>query len=338
MANKKRKLSGLSRVELLQAYKALNTLKKSFLYEDVDDETQADEQADKGAERWMELLDKHLEGMLTLIESRLAEPNSFSFPNMDFDILKEELDITSATHLTLKSDYDERIQKSALLGQDKYMSSENMYRHLNMLENLVPKTSEASARLWIDTLFFRSSAMVPPGKSMILNLEYAIPSTTLRSSASSTKLLGNIDPDYTAMLIDSTDAHIVFTSTQIPYIKQHLPTGFFVTEANPDGRFLDIHIPQAITEMYACARTMQKDILRGALTNGLDWIFLILYLNRDKKGGSFRQSGTLKICSRRSLTGHATVLEPEPDAIAGILSYWIENSFQDIGEDDWFQI
>ncbi|KAK7471037.1 hypothetical protein VKT23_002452 [Stygiomarasmius scandens] len=179
------------------------------------------------------------------------------------DTLEQVLDITRSKNLKLKSDIAERTQKSILLGQDQYMSSDNMYRHLNMLENLVPKTSDASARLWIDTLLFRSSTMVPAGKSMILNLEYGALALT-----SSTKLSGCID--YTAILIDNEDFDVVFTSASILNIKQQLPTGFFVIEVKPDGRFLDDHIPQAIAEMYGCARIMQKDIIRGALTNGLD--------------------------------------------------------------------
>ena len=56
------------------------------------------------------------------------------------DTLEQVLDITRSKDLKLKSDIAERTQKSILLGQDQYMSSDNMYRHLNMLENLVPKT------------------------------------------------------------------------------------------------------------------------------------------------------------------------------------------------------
>jgi hypothetical protein len=35
-----------------------------------------------------------------------------------------------------------------------------------------------------------------------------------------------------------------------------------------------------------------KQVVRGALTNGREWIFLILKLNDDRNGASFMQSDT----------------------------------------------
>ncbi|KAG1789303.1 uncharacterized protein HD556DRAFT_819862 [Suillus plorans] len=52
------------------------------------------------------------------------------------------------------------------------------------------------------------------------------------------------------------------------------PPDFFVMEAklfNP----LD-HIAQAASEMFACGRFLERRVIRGALTNGYQWIFLIM--------------------------------------------------------------
>ena len=82
-----------------------------------------------------------------------------------------------------------------------------MYRHLAMLElqryaasvhfmthlQLHTRQTEASARAWIDTFFFRAMAMVPPTQRMVLNMEYTIPSTKIRNIRKSGKLrFGNI--------------------------------------------------------------------------------------------------------------------------------------------------
>ncbi|KAF8809153.1 hypothetical protein BYT27DRAFT_7188242 [Phlegmacium glaucopus] len=40
-----------------------------------------------------------------------------------------------------------------------------------------------------------------------------------------------------------------------------------------------LFVPQAICEMYPCGKYLQKKVIRGALTNGRQWIFLILNIN-----------------------------------------------------------
>ncbi|KAH9074351.1 hypothetical protein EDB83DRAFT_2312671 [Lactarius deliciosus] len=39
------------------------------------------------------------------------------------------------------------------------------------------------------------------------------------------------------------------------------------------------HVPQAIGEMYICAKNLKINTLHGALTDGNSWIFLIIVLN-----------------------------------------------------------
>jgi hypothetical protein len=36
-----------------------------------------------------------------------------------------------------------------------------------------------TARTWIDAFFFRASAMLPPDKGMVLNMEHAVPATII---------------------------------------------------------------------------------------------------------------------------------------------------------------
>jgi hypothetical protein len=62
---------------------------------------------------------------------------------------------------------------------------------------------------------------------------------------------------------------------------------------------------------------LRKRVLRGALTNGRDWIFLLIKLNDDYHGASYQQSSMVQ------LTTIGRVVTPEPDLIAGILAYWV---------------
>jgi len=56
-----------------------------------------------------------------------------------------------------------------------------------------------------------------------------------------------------------------------------------------DSLFLSI----LVTHVWP--HSSRKCILCGALTNGHEWIFLILYLNKDENGGTYTESPTIKI-------------------------------------------
>ena len=60
--------------------------------------------------------------------------------NMDFDFLDERLSIFPGNPLVNQGNHASRMAESIAQGGETYMTSENMYHHLNMLENLVPKT------------------------------------------------------------------------------------------------------------------------------------------------------------------------------------------------------
>jgi len=140
--------------------------------------------------------------------------------------------------------------------------------------------------------------------------------------------------DYTALTTDPPKHESFIRNSLFQYVKRQNPNGLFVTEAKQEGVPLAQHVAQAVAEMYASAKYLSKKILRGALTNGHEWIFLILYLNEDGNGGSYAESPTIKIQVNDSYPYH--VLSPGPDIVAGILAYWMEHSFDDLDENDWF--
>ncbi len=49
---------------------------------------------------------------------------------------------------------------------------------------------------------------------------------------------------------------IIFTAGDIQSVRQRCPTGFFVMEAKLDDR-VDPYLPQAVAEMYGCAKNLQ---------------------------------------------------------------------------------
>ena len=68
-------------------------------------------------------------------------------------------------------------------------------------------------------------------------------------------------------------------------------------------------------------RSSNKGILRGALTNGHEWVFLIFYLDKDGVGGTYAKSPIIKIQVGDNYPHR--VLSPGPDIVVGILACWV---------------
>ncbi|KAK0434304.1 hypothetical protein EV421DRAFT_1740954 [Armillaria borealis] len=331
---KKHKLSGLSDAKLISAYSSLIKLRKTFQYEVVDE--QAEDVESAKTDRFEEQLDKLLSSMEPRLETEFPHSHllqSFSFSNVTLENLEDHLRIKQTANLQLKSDHPARVEKTIDLGQDQFWSSNNLHRHLNGLEMLVPQTSEANARSWIDAFFFRASAMVPTGMRMVLNMEHTIPATVLHPTTSTT-LAGQID--YSAIVAEEGVAGKCYI-----------------------GRSVDIDDPSSFANWVLCdcsgarypqgpcsassggdvwTRKAVEKFLRGALTDGHQWIFLILHLNSDGNGGTFKRSVTVHLSVSGLPGGPQEVAKPTADLIAGILSFWIEHSFDDLGQDDWFEL
>ena len=113
----------------------------------------------------------------------------------------------------------------------------------------------------------------------------------------------------------------------------------FVNEAKKFDVPLEDFIPQTVAEMYACAKALElvvghlkptcslthyfrsKSVVRGALTNGNYWIFIIVRLKGD--GATYHKTAT-----RFSLLGYPNptmeVIEKDAcDLLAGIIVHWV---------------
>ncbi|KAG1827622.1 uncharacterized protein BJ212DRAFT_1474777 [Suillus subaureus] len=88
--------------------------------------------------------------------------------------------------------------------------------------------------------------MPPPDKRMVLNKEHVIPATTISPSSLQT--------------FNAIVDHIAIVATQ---------SGDAGSQASDPSN----HVAQAVSKM--------QKVLRGALINGRDWIFLLMTLNDD---------------------------------------------------------
>jgi len=249
-----------------------------------------------------------------------------------------DIQITEGPPLSLKDDVAQRVDAARMAGADHFMSSRNMHQFLDMLLRLVARPSEASARTWVDVFLYRASAMLPPTKQMVLNVEYNVsPVSVPTASGSEVLLVGFID--YTVVVTNDVKiARYFLNHPGVRNLAQQIESvlGFFVVEAKDRDVKLDDHVPQVLTQLYAAATKLKKIHIRGTLTNGYEWLFLVLNVNSNGKGASYRISDRSYSAAPQETGVNMVIPDMPPDMIAGILASWIEHSCEDLLEHDWF--
>ncbi|KAN0078023.1 hypothetical protein V8E55_010080 [Tylopilus felleus] len=283
--------------------------------------------------------------MLTLLGSRLEArvslelPNGFpfaySFQSLTYSNMPDNndltrLNITSSGFIVLQPNYEERVLATTSRGENELWSSQNLYRHLQLLESLVPRKTKASAHVWIHAFFFPASAMLPPDKRSQHGtrcssynsqpVEFVNPFWICRLHRRSSKstccsyICLDLSPPPNSLFLLA-----VFLSYPDLNGLRHMPSSFFVVETMLFHA--SDHVPQAVREMYACGKILQKKVLRGALTNGYDWVFLLIKFNNDYNSTSYQESAMLSLRTTGRFYRKPKIEKPWPDLIAAILSY-----------------
>lgn len=166
---------------------------------------------------------------------------------------------------------------------------------------------------------------------MAFSVEQSIPATTGKPFSFG----GYIDS--TAIGVNTSGAEKYLARPRLG-VQQDFDHTLLISEAKTGNISLENHVPQAVCEMYAYAKQHGKNIIRGAVTDGHNWIFLVLKMHSDGDGAIYAQS--------LQRTRLMTVVPPGDEeisrimcgVIAGIIGYWIEHSNEDIGDDDWFRV
>ncbi|KAF8175118.1 hypothetical protein BJ912DRAFT_38563 [Pholiota molesta] len=306
--------------ELRHAYHCLVRLKETLA-----DARAAD--ADGAADGFEHALD----AMLSAVELELDEFQSLRAPGaaIDMDALTR-LNIVSSGFLDLKSGLLERAVATASLGAHELWSSANLYRHLNSFEASVEGDS---ARQWIEALLFRTAAMLlQDDRHMCLTVPASLPSGT----AVSPFYLASF-PGYIAAVVDKHCEGAIQTNPTYEVLKLYARSAVFILEAKLRPGDLNAAIHNAVCELYVCGRRLCKKVIRGALTDGHKWIFLLLTFNATGEGAAYKDSGVVKLHRTFGPDVKPVVPAPSADILAGILLHWITNGFSDVGADDWFE-
>jgi hypothetical protein len=117
---------------------------------------------------------------------------------------------------------------------------------------------------------------------------------------------------------------------------------FAVLEAKKLDKTLSEYVPQAVAELYAIARQLKCSIhhlnraqlmlfdrcqhLRGGLSNGLEWIFILVSVNQHDDGATYQLTRKLVIDTVRDGI-FRKVHGQGPDEISGILAHWVSSQF-----------
>ncbi|KAF8171152.1 hypothetical protein BJ912DRAFT_1082497 [Pholiota molesta] len=343
-------LSALSAVHLQLAYNSLLRLKSAMGQRDSGEDQRIPaselrhahhclvrlqktltEATEAGADRASDGFGHGLDAMISAVELELDEFQSLRAPGaaIDMDALTR-LNIASSGFLQLKSGLLERAVATASLGAHELWSSANLYRHLNSFEASVEGDS---ARQWIEALLFRAAAMLlQDDRHMCLTVPASLPSRT----AVDPFCLASF-PGYIAAVVDKHCAGAIQTNPTYEVLKLYARSAVFILEAKLRPGDLNAAIHNAVCELYVCGRRLCKKVIRGALTDGHKWIFLLLTFNATGEGAAYKDSGVVKLHRTFGPDIDAVVSAPSADVIAGILLHWITNGFSDVGADDWFE-
>ncbi|KAH6885624.1 hypothetical protein BKA70DRAFT_1337429 [Coprinopsis sp. MPI-PUGE-AT-0042] len=155
---------------------------------------------------------------------------------------------------------------------------------------------------------------------VILKLEHSDPATSLPNQQLNS---GAGYVNWTVMAIPPSDAHRHFARNRpVPCT---MPRGSMLSVLEGPLRLLGAQTPQAVLHMLRRAKETKKSVVRGVLTNGREWIFLILIL--DESGGRCAYSDTVMA---HDIVNCRPVLSREfVSTIVAILAYWTKHSHED---------
>ena len=84
---------------------------------------------------------------------------------------------------------------------------------------------------------------------------------------------------------------------------------------------------QLLASQFKCAGFLRYKVVCGALTNGHDWMFLIVKLNDGYDGASYKRSDKIHLKALPSLDFQEVPSSwvPSPDLIPAILLHWVSS-------------
>ncbi|KAF9050593.1 hypothetical protein BJ165DRAFT_1402288 [Panaeolus papilionaceus] len=223
-----------------------------------------------------------LQALKTRVDERLDEV-CWNMTESDL----HQMNIRTKGYLTWKETFPSCNEVSS----DPVWTQDMLCRHLDFLKDV--DSGILSAHSWVNPFLYRVACLLPKDTHMVFGIEKEIQLDQVPpSDRSSHALLGY---EERLVLVTSYEA-VQFTLRERPprlgRFKPKQSAVLYVAEVNAFEVYMRKYVPQALAEMYTCARITGKQTIRGVVTNGRCWHFLILTLNsmEEDAGGEFWES------------------------------------------------
>ncbi|KAI0032991.1 hypothetical protein K488DRAFT_85359 [Vararia minispora EC-137] len=266
-----------------------------------------------------EIVDRHpFEELSQMLAAKLSGRVTYDFRGLK-EVTLEGLDIVPA-ECPLLLDQDQIpavVSDSADRAKGRIWSSDMLFRHLNMLNDFA-SPNVAGARLWINAFFFRVNAMLDSAdKGLVLSLEQR-----LDVPVGPRTVLGGF-VDYAVLRGLKTVTGRFFPSSDLTLQRNRDSLSFFVEEVKSFDVSIEHFLPQTVGEMYAGMKAMQKDFIRGALTNGRTWIFIVVEA-KESGGATYHRTSAINLFDPPPSRMHydRVLLKPRCDLVASIIAHW----------------
>ncbi|KAH6885623.1 hypothetical protein BKA70DRAFT_114256 [Coprinopsis sp. MPI-PUGE-AT-0042] len=265
-----------------------------------------------------------------MLRSRNDGPSNL--PTFDPSAYLHTQGIVLSFDLTLKigKDYQKHANAGDDLGTDGIWSADMLFKQLQFLHDHMPSTNEDAVHLWINAFLCRVAAMGDSDEDkVVFKLEYGDTDANhsdeeLNSGASYTH--------WTVMTMSPNDAQ-----AWLDLPEPQIPRGSMLSVSEGPPHRLGTQIPQAAFELLTRARRIQKSTIRGVLTNGREWIFLILTLDAKSGGRCFCSH---RIIIHQVVNCHEALSRESVSNVAAILAYWAKHSHEayDPATDPFFDV
>ncbi|KAF6744451.1 hypothetical protein DFP72DRAFT_1176908, partial [Ephemerocybe angulata] len=168
----------------------------------------------------------------------------------------------------------------------EHWTSKWTFDHLKML-NRIASPNEAGARLFIDTFCFRLNSLTrDPNSALVMSLEQNL-NVLVERAGKREDLSG--PADYVILRGSKGITGQYYPSSDLNLERNQGDLTLFIQEAKSLFKEpkLELHIPQIVGQMYAGMKMMGKNVIRGALSNGHNWIFIILEADASGSGAVY---------------------------------------------------
>ncbi|KAH6885621.1 hypothetical protein BKA70DRAFT_1466127 [Coprinopsis sp. MPI-PUGE-AT-0042] len=229
---------------------------------------------------------------------------------------KDRQSIAPSFGLTLKEDIQRLIESGDARAAGQLWSADMLFKHLELLD--AQSGGIEAAHQYINAFIYRVAAMSPPEDKVIIRDERIDPAATRSERDFAT---GAGYTEWTVMTIPPSDARAYLACAPPPTT---VPSGSVFLVSQGPLNDLETYLPQFVLKLLECARTKKKSTIRGAVTNGREWMFLILPSIMKTRGQYIYSSKIVTHISSSPVLSRKNV-----STIAAVLGHWAKYSHED---------